>query len=93
MEGLGSPFPKIIWVVGFQRNALKGDSSYVLLASSHSEERVALGWEEVRRLPDGIVTPELRKVAHPTEFKKCLGPDGVNSDDSVRRIPPGPRSS
>ena len=28
MEGLGSPFPKIIWIVGFQRDAIKGDSSY-----------------------------------------------------------------
>lgn len=33
MQGLGSPFPKIIWVVGFQRNAVKGDSNYASLFS------------------------------------------------------------
>ena len=51
--------------VGMSRKAIRGDTSYGLISSRSSEERIALGWEDVRDLCEGIVTREIVDDTHP----------------------------
>ena len=52
--------------IGMSRKPIVGDTSYGLITSSTRKQCIALGWEEVRDLCDGVVT---REVVDDT----CLG--------------------
>ena len=45
--------------VGLPRKAIRDDTSYSLVTCHGSEERIALGWEDVRNLREGTVTREV----------------------------------
>ncbi len=51
--------------VGMSRKAIFGDTSYGLIASSTSERGIALGWEDVCDLREGIVTRDVVDDTHP----------------------------
>ena len=51
--------------VGMSRKAVAGDTSYGLITSGESMQGVALGWEDVRELHEGIVTRDVIDDTHP----------------------------
>ena len=68
--------------VGLPRKSIKGDSSYTLVTRQRSEERIALGWEDVRHLHQGTVTREVsddtraggpvrRTIEYHAPFDRC----------------------
>ena len=68
--------------VGLPRKAIKDDTSYSLVTPQGSEERTALGWEDVRELREGAVTrevsddtqpggPVLRTIEYHAPFDRC----------------------
>ena len=52
--------------VGMPRKAIRDDTSYGLITPSTREERVALGWEDVRNLREGIITREVLDNTQPS---------------------------
>ena len=68
--------------VGMPRQAISGDTSYGLVTSSTKEQGLALGWEDVRYLSEGVVKrnvhddtqlggPELRTIEYHAPFDRC----------------------
>lgn len=51
--------------VGLPRKAIKDDTSYGLVTLDGHEERMALGWEDVRELREGTVTREVLDDTQP----------------------------
>ena len=68
--------------VGLPRKAIRGDTSYGLVTLGGVEERIALGWEDVRELREGTVTREViddtqpggavrRTIEYHAPFDRC----------------------
>ena len=68
--------------VGLPRKAITGDSSYSLATRHGSEERIALGWEDIQELGEGTVTREVsddtlpggpvrRTIEYHAPFDRC----------------------
>lgn len=68
--------------VGLPRKAIKDDTSYSLVTPQGSDERIALGWEDVRHLSEGTVTREVsddtlpggpvrRTIEYRAPFDRC----------------------
>ena len=68
--------------VGLPRKSIKGDSSYSLVTRHGSEERIALGWEDIQQLDEGTVIREVsddtlpggpvqRTIEYHAPFDRC----------------------
>ena len=52
--------------VGMPRKAILGDHRYGLITSGSCEEKIALGWEDVREIKEGIVTHDVLDNTQPS---------------------------
>ena len=68
--------------LGMPRNAISGDKSYGLITHGTHKKNIALGWEDIRELREGIVTrvvsddtqpggPRFRTIEYHAPFERC----------------------
>ncbi len=51
--------------IGLPRTAVKGDSAYALRSPGDVRSDTALGWEDIRDIPEGIITRRVTDDTHP----------------------------
>ena len=75
--------------VGLPRKAIKGDTTYCLLTRDSERANIALGWEDIRHLPEGVVTRRVtddilpggsteRTIEYFAPFDRCDREEGLS---------------